>query len=65
MDKSKFITPVIAAGAWRTDIQVRAGVKLTDGRIVARGIKANRDSNNIRRANYYKPGMPIAVVEVS
>lgn len=64
---TKFITPAIAAGGWSTDLQMREEVNLTDGRVVVRGNKAHRDKNSIRRADYvlyYKPGMPIAVVEL-
>lgn len=63
---TKFITPAIAAGGWHTDLQLREEVNLTDGRVVVRGNKAHRDKNSIRRADYvlyYKPGMPIAVIE--
>lgn len=63
---TKFITPAISAGGWSTDLQMREEVNLTDGRVVVRGNKAHRDKNSIRRADYvlyYKPGMPIAVVE--
>ena len=63
---TKFTTPAIAAGGWSTDLQMREEVNLTDGRVVVRGNKAHRDKNSIRRADYvlyYKPGMPIAVVE--
>lgn len=63
---TKFITPAIVDGGWSTDFQMREEVNLTDGRVVVRGNKAHRDKNSIRRADYvlyYKPGIPIAVVE--
>ncbi|WP_211168354.1 hypothetical protein [Azoarcus indigens] len=39
---TRFITPAIAAGGWRTDVQMREEVNLTDGRVVVRGNKAHR-----------------------
>ena len=63
---TKFITPAIAAAGWNTHNQMREEVNLTAGRVVVRGNRAARDKATIRRADYvlyYKPGIPLAVVE--
>ncbi|HLO64781.1 MAG TPA: DEAD/DEAH box helicase family protein [Azonexus sp.] len=63
---TKFITPAIEASGWDRATQFLEEVNLTSGRVVVRGNKANRDEKTIRRADYvlyYKPGIPIAVVE--
>jgi type I restriction enzyme R subunit len=63
---TKFITPALEACGWDRDTQFLEEVNLTSGRVVVRGNKAKRDERTIRRADYvlyYKPGIPIAVVE--
>ncbi len=63
---TQYITPAIAAAQWNTELQMREEVRLTDGRVVVRGQTGRRDKNSIRRADYvlyYKPGLPLAVVE--
>jgi len=63
---TKFITPAIEASGWDRNSQFLEEVNLTSGRVVVRGNKARRDEKTIRRADYvlyYKPGIPIAVVE--
>lgn len=63
---SKLITPALCSAGWNIQTQMREEVNLTAGRVVVRGNKAARDKNTIRRADYvlyYKPGMPLAVVE--
>ncbi len=63
---TKFITPALEASGWDRDSQFLEEVNLTSGRVVVRGNKAKRDEKTIRRADYvlyYKPGIPIAVVE--
>ncbi|MBS4018222.1 MAG: DEAD/DEAH box helicase family protein [Dechloromonas sp.] len=63
---TKFITPALEACGWDRDTQFLEEVNLTSGRVVVRGNKAKRDEKTIRRADYvlyYKPGIPIAVVE--
>ncbi len=63
---TKFITPALEASGWDRDTQFLEEVNLTSGRVVVRGNKAKRDEKTIRRADYvlyYKPGIPIAVVE--
>ena len=63
---TKFITPAIAAAGWNTHSQMREEVNLTAGRVIVRGNRAARDKTTIRRADYvlyFKPGIPLAVVE--
>jgi len=61
---TKFITPKIAAAGWDVDSQVREEVGFTDGRIYVRGKLHTRGAQ--KRADYilyYKPNIPIAVIE--
>lgn len=63
---TKFITPALEGSGWNRNSQFLEEVNLTSGRVVVRGNKAKRDEKTIRRADYvlyYKPGIPIAVVE--
>lgn len=61
---TKFITPAIKNAGWNTDTQMLEEVFFTDGKITVRG---NITSRGIRkRADYilyYKPNIPIAVIE--
>jgi type I restriction enzyme R subunit len=61
---TKFITPSIVAAGWDVDTQIREEVSFTDGRIYVRGKLHTRGVQ--KRADYilyYKPNIPIAVVE--
>lgn len=61
---TKFITPNLMAAGWNVDTQVREEVGFTDGRIYVRGKLHSRGEK--KRADYilyYKPNIPIAVVE--
>lgn len=61
---TKFITPSIIDSGWDLDTQVREEVGFTDGRIYVRGKLHARGAQ--KRADYilyYKPNMPIAVIE--
>lgn len=61
---SKCITPSIVAAGWDLDTQVREEVRFTDGRIYVRGKLHARGTQ--KRADYilyYKPNIPIAVIE--
>ncbi|MBF0203226.1 MAG: DEAD/DEAH box helicase family protein [Desulfamplus sp.] len=61
---TKFITPAIEQAGWDIATQIREEFSLTNGRIIVRGKLHTRASN--KRADYilfYKPGIPIAVVE--
>ncbi|MEI6847679.1 MAG: DEAD/DEAH box helicase family protein [Chlorobiaceae bacterium] len=62
---SKFITPALEQAGWNTAIQVREEFPLTKGRIIVRGKLYARAKH--KRADYvlfYKPNIPIAVIEV-
>lgn len=61
---SKFITPSILASGWDMDTQIREEVGFTDGRIYVRGKVHARGAK--KRADYilyYKPNIPLAIVE--
>ncbi len=63
---TKIISPAIEAAGWDRNTQYREEVNLTSGRVVVRGNKGKRDVKTIRRADYvlyYKPGIPLAVIE--
>ena len=58
------ITPAIEGAGWDLKRQVRKEVTFTDGRIKVRGKRYSRGAR--KRADYifyYKPNIPIAVVE--
>ena len=61
---TKFITPHLVAAGWDVDAQIREEVGFTDGRIHVRGKIHVRGAQ--KRADYilyYKPNIPIAVIE--
>ncbi len=61
---TKFITPHIVAAGWNVDTQIREEVGFTDGRIYVRGKLHARGAQ--KRADYilyFKPNIPIAVLE--
>ena len=61
---TKFITPSIVAAGWNVDTQIREEVGFTDGRIYVRGKLHARGAQ--KRADYilyFKPNIPIAVLE--
>lgn len=61
---TKYITPAIEKGGWDIKTQVREEVSFTDGRIIVRGQQHARGKK--KRAGYilyYKPNLPIAIVE--
>ena len=61
---TKFVTPALIAAGWDLQSQIREEVTFTAGRVMVRGSKVSR--GEARRADfvlYYKPGMPIAVIE--
>lgn len=61
---TKFITPNIVAAGWNVDSQIREEVGFTDGRIYVRGkIHARGAKKRADYILYYKPNIPIAVVE--
>lgn len=61
---SKYITPALISSGWDLHIQIREEFPLTNGRIIVRGQLHTRAKN--KRADYalfYKPGIPIAIIE--
>jgi len=61
---TKYITPALVAAGWDLQSQIREEVTFTAGRVIVRGSQVSR--GEARRADfvlYYKPGMPIAVIE--
>ena len=61
---TKFITPALEKAGWNIATQVREEFPITSGRIIVRGKMHTRGKN--KRADYvlfYKPGIPIAVIE--
>jgi type I restriction enzyme, R subunit len=61
---TKYITPALEKAGWDTHIQLREEFPLTNGRIIVRGQLYTRAKN--KRADYalfYKPGIPIAIIE--
>jgi len=62
--RSKFITPAIVRGGWDLLSQIREEVTFTQGKVIVRGKLVSR--GEAKRADYilyYKPKIPIAVVE--
>jgi type I restriction enzyme R subunit len=61
---TKFITPSIVAAGWDLDTQIREEVGFTDGRIYVRGkIHARGAKKRADHILYYKPNIPLAVIE--
>ena len=61
---TKFITPAIERAGWNKLTQLMEEVTFTDGRIYVRGKLTARGAR--KRADYilyYKPNIPIAIVE--
>ena len=62
--RSKFITPAIIKGGWDLLSQIREEVTFTQGKVIVRGKLVSR--GKAKRADYilyYKPKIPIAVIE--
>jgi len=62
--RTKYITPALQQAGWNIHTQVREEVPITDGKILVRVKKHKRARG--KRADYilyYKPNIPIAVVE--
>ena len=61
---TKYISPALQAAGWDLHTQVREEVSFTKGRVIVRGKVVSRGT--AKRADYilyYKPNLPIAVVE--
>ncbi len=65
--RTKFITPALvgpATGKWDLMTQVREEIYFTKGRVIVRGkMVARGEAKKADYILYYKPGMPIAVIE--
>nr|WP_296533942.1 type I restriction endonuclease [Rhodoferax sp.] len=62
----KFIRPAMQKAGWNGMDQIYAQYPLRAGRVVVRGKSAQRDQNTVLFADYalfFKPNIPIAVVE--
>lgn len=61
---TKYITPNLVAAGWNIDTQIREEVGFTDGRIYVRGkMHARGEKKRADYILYYKPNIPIAVIE--
>ena len=61
---TKFITPALVAAGWDLDTQIREEVGFTDGRIYVRGkIHARGAKKRVDHILYYKPNIPLAIIE--
>lgn len=65
--RTKFITPAIVGadgGKWNVMTQLREEVFFTRGRVIVRGKTVKRgDAKKVDYLLFYKPGIPLAVVE--
>jgi len=61
---TKFITPAVKQAGWDVDFQIREEVYFTDGRIIVRGKLVTRGKAKFADyILYYKPNIPIALIE--
>ena len=61
---TKYITPAILKAGWNVDTQMREEISFTDGKITVRGnITARGQRKRADYILYYKPNIPIAVIE--
>lgn len=61
---TKFITPSLVAAGWDLVTQIREEVGFTDGRIYVRGkIHARGAKKRVDHILYYKPNIPLALIE--
>ena len=61
---TKLITPSLVAAGWDLDTQIREEVGFTDGRIYVRGkIHARGAKKRVDHILYYKPNIPLAIIE--
>ena len=62
--RSKYISPAILASGWDLRTQVREEVNITEGQVLIREAKPSRGKRTFADyVLYYKPNLPIAVVE--
>jgi type I restriction enzyme R subunit len=61
---TKYITPALDGAKWNIHTQVREEVTITKGRVIVRGkIVAHGESKRADYVLYFKPNLPIAVIE--
>ena len=61
---TKFITPAILRAGWDLHTQIREEVTFTKGRIIVRGkIHARGETKRADHILYFKPNIPIALIE--
>lgn len=61
---TKFITPALRQAGWDEMLQIREEVGFTDGRIYVRGkLHARGAKKRVDYILYYKPNIPLAVIE--
>ena len=61
---TKRVLPAILDAGWSDTTQIRQEVKLRDGKVIVRGkIAARRTVKSADIVLYYKPGIPLAVIE--
>jgi type I restriction enzyme R subunit len=61
---TKFITPALEKSGWDKQLQILEEVSFTDGKIYVRGkITARGKSKRADYILYYKPNIPIAIIE--
>lgn len=61
---TKRVMPAILDAGWNDATQIRQEVKLRDGKVIVRGkVAARRTVKSADIVLYYKPGIPLAVIE--
>lgn len=61
---TKRVMPAILDAGWNDTTQIRQEVKLRDGKVIVRGkVAARRTVKSADIVLYYKPGIPLAVIE--
>ena len=62
--KLQFITPAIEGAGWDRHKQIRMEYNFTDGRVIVRGnVTARGKRKRTDYLLYYKPNIPLAIVE--
>jgi type I restriction enzyme R subunit len=62
--RTKFITPALVASGWDLMTQLREEAYFTKGRVIVRGKTVARgEANKADYLLFYKPNLPIAVIE--
>ena len=62
--KLQFITPAIEAAGWDKFKQIKLEYNFTDGRVIVRGnVTARGKRKRTDYLLYYKPNLPLAIVE--